>query len=53
MALYTVFADLGGDRREFHGVFSTEENAEAHIEKTNKAYGFECCYWEETELDNP
>lgn len=52
MKLYVVFADLGDDRREFHGVFSTYELAEEHVAKKNKAYGYGVCYIEETDLDS-
>lgn len=51
MKLFAVFADLGNDRKEFHGVFGTQDLAEAHIEITDKGYGFKICYWEEIELN--
>ncbi len=53
MNLFIVFADLGNDRKEFHGVFDTKDLAEAHIEKTDASYGFKTCYWEEIELNKP
>lgn len=53
MDLFVVFADLGNDKKEFHGVFDTQDLAEAHIELTNEGYGFKACYCEKTELNNP
>jgi len=53
MDLFIVFADLGNDQKEFHGVFSTQDLAETHIDKTNEGYGFKICYWEKTELNKP
>lgn len=53
MKLYAVIADLGSDRYEFKGVFSTQEKAEEEVKRLNKAYCGKVCYWEETELDNP
>ena len=53
MNLYIVIAELDNDRKEFHGVFSTEEKASEQVKKVNKEYGSKVCYWEETELDKP
>ena len=53
MELFVVMADLDNDRREFHGVFSTQELAKIHVDKMNKSYGGNVCSWEATELDRP
>ena len=53
MELFVVMADLGNDRKNFEGVFSTQELAETNVKKLNKAYGVNICYWQEVELDKP
>lgn len=53
MGLFVVLADLGNDRKEFQGVFSTQELAEKRVDKVNEMYSAKIGYWEETELDNP
>lgn len=52
MTIYVVFADLGNDRREFHGVFSTRELAWDCMNRKNKGYGFDICYVEELKIDD-
>lgn len=51
MVVFVVFADLGNDKREFHGVFSTRELAESCVKRKNKGYGFSICYVEDMYLD--
>lgn len=51
MTLFVVFADLGNDRKNFEGVFSTQELAEKHVNKVNEMYSAKFGYWEETELN--
>jgi hypothetical protein len=53
MELFVVMADLGNDRKNFEGVFSTQELAENYVNRLNKQYGGNICYLEEVELDKP
>jgi hypothetical protein len=53
MDLYVVMADLGNDRKDFKGVFSTQELAENYVEQVDKMYSSKVAYWEKVELDKP
>lgn len=49
--LFVVKTDLGNDRKNFEGVFSTQELAEKHVDIVNTQYSAKIAYWEECELD--